>query len=199
MSLFLIHFWKIFSPCFVFRVDSSFISTIEKRCGISFRPSRFLMRKFITVFGIVFPFYIRCCFFLAGFQKTKKPGLRKGLSRINRDLQLGVILPTVFDNVCRHPLQCSCLENPRDGGAWWAAVSGVAQSRTRLKRLSSSSSRPCWSSQLREGVLLGIVVFQSLSRVWLFPTPSTDCGTSGSFALQYLSEFAHVHWVRDAI
>ena len=37
-----------------------------------------------------------------------------------------------------HPLQCSCLENPRDGGAWWAAVYGVAQSRTRLKRLSSS-------------------------------------------------------------
>ena len=37
------------------------------------------------------------------------------------------------------PLQCSCLENPRDGGAWWAAVYGVAQSRTRLKRLSSSS------------------------------------------------------------
>ena len=40
-----------------------------------------------------------------------------------------------------NPLQCSCLENPRDGGAWWAAVYGVAQSRTRLKRLSSSSSR----------------------------------------------------------
>ena len=38
-----------------------------------------------------------------------------------------------------NPLQCSCLENPRDGGAWWAAVCGVAQSRTRLKRLSSSS------------------------------------------------------------
>ena len=37
-------------------------------------------------------------------------------------------------------VQCSCLENPRNGGAWWAAVSGVAQSRTRLKRLSSSSS-----------------------------------------------------------
>ena len=35
-----------------------------------------------------------------------------------------------------NPLQCSCLENPRDGGAWWAAVSGVAQSRTQLKRLS---------------------------------------------------------------
>ena len=39
-----------------------------------------------------------------------------------------------------NPLQCSCLENPRDGGAWWAAVSGVAQSQTRLKRLSSSSN-----------------------------------------------------------
>ena len=39
-----------------------------------------------------------------------------------------------------NPLQCFCLENPRDGGAWWAAVYGVAQSRTRLKRLSSSST-----------------------------------------------------------
>ena len=37
-----------------------------------------------------------------------------------------------------NPLQCSCLENPRDGGAWWAAVCGVAQSRTRLKWLSSN-------------------------------------------------------------
>ena len=39
-----------------------------------------------------------------------------------------------------NPLQCSCLENPRDGGAWWAAVYGVAQSQTGLKQLSSSSS-----------------------------------------------------------
>ena len=39
-----------------------------------------------------------------------------------------------------NPFQCSCLENRRGGGAWWAAVYGVAQSRTRLKRLSSSSS-----------------------------------------------------------
>ena len=39
-----------------------------------------------------------------------------------------------------NPLQCSCLENLRDSGAWWAAVYGVTQSRTRLKRLSSSSS-----------------------------------------------------------
>ena len=48
-----------------------------------------------------------------------------------------------------NPLQCSCLENPRDGGAWWAAIYGVSQSRTRLKWLSSSSSSSlskslCW-------------------------------------------------------
>ena len=44
-----------------------------------------------------------------------------------------------------NPLQCSCLENPRDRGAWWASVYGVAQSWTRLKRLSSSSSSVCIS------------------------------------------------------
>ena len=46
-----------------------------------------------------------------------------------------------------NPLQCSCLENPRNGGAWWAAVYGVTQSWTRLKWLSSSSSstEECYS------------------------------------------------------
>ena len=39
-----------------------------------------------------------------------------------------------------NPLQCSCLDNPRDGGACWAAIYGAAQSRTRLRQLSSSSS-----------------------------------------------------------
>ena len=43
-----------------------------------------------------------------------------------------------------NPLQCSCLENPKDGGAWWAAVYGVAQSRTWLKLLSSSSRVNLW-------------------------------------------------------
>ena len=41
-----------------------------------------------------------------------------------------------------NPLQCSCLENPRDRGAWWAAVYGVAQSQTQLKRLGGSRSMP---------------------------------------------------------
>ena len=55
-----------------------------------------------------------------------------------------------------NPLQYSCLENPMDGGAWWAAVYGVPQSRTRLKRLSSSSSSKKQSTQftfLKKAVL----------------------------------------------
>ena len=51
--------------------------------------------------------------------------------------------PACLEEGNGNPLQCSCLENPRDGGAWWAAVYGVAQSQTQLKRLSrSSSSKP---------------------------------------------------------
>ena len=54
-----------------------------------------------------------------------------------------------------NPLQCSCLENPRDGGAWWAAVYGVTQSQTQLKRLSSSSSIELSSKLLRRKSLSG--------------------------------------------
>ena len=65
-------------------------------------------------------------------------------------------LPFHFSLACigernGNPLQCSCLENPRDGGDWWAAVCGVTQSRTRLKRLSSSSCArlvPCFPPHL---------------------------------------------------
>ena len=48
-----------------------------------------------------------------------------------------------------NPLQCSCLENPRDWGAWWAAISGVTQSQTWLKQLSSSSSSDYITSSWR--------------------------------------------------
>ena len=51
-----------------------------------------------------------------------------------------------------NPLQCSCLENPRDGGAWWAAIYGVTQSRTQLKRLSSSSSMGSFQTRDRAHV-----------------------------------------------
>ena len=47
-----------------------------------------------------------------------------------------------------NPLQCSCLENPRDRGAWWAAVYGVARSWTRLKWLSNSSRKPPWNIRI---------------------------------------------------
>ena len=55
-----------------------------------------------------------------------------------------------------NPLQCSCLENPRDGGAWWAAIYGVAQSRTRLKWLSSGSSSKPRKLQVVEARNVGI-------------------------------------------
>ena len=64
-----------------------------------------------------------------------------------------------------NPLQCSYLENPRDGGAWWAAVSGVAQSRTRLKRLSSSSSSiPIFSPLFFASVLKYISTLLTFSK-----------------------------------
>ena len=66
-----------------------------------------------------------------------------------------------------HPLQCSCLENPRDGGAWWAAIYGVAQSWTQLKRLSSSSSGSLFNRMKVKWKL------KSLSHVRLFETPWT--------------------------
>ena len=57
--------------------------------------------------------------------------------KITRFLLLGSIAMTNLDSVFgegnANPLQCSCLENPRDRGAWWAAVYGVAESRTQLK------------------------------------------------------------------
>ena len=59
-----------------------------------------------------------------------------------------------------NPLQCSCLENPRDGRAWWAAVYGVTQSRTRLKRLSSSSSSS--SNSFRKDFIKWRILFMGL-------------------------------------
>ena len=72
---------------------------------------------------------------------TKEPGRLQSMG----SLRVGYDWATSLSLLCigegnGNPLQCSCLENPRDREAWWAAVHGVAQSRTRLKRLSSSSS-----------------------------------------------------------
>ena len=65
-----------------------------------------------------------------------------------------------------NPLQCSCLENLRDGGAWWAAVYGVAQSRTWLKWLSSSSSLAGTASVLQNPLRL----FQLANPKSIYPT-----------------------------
>ena len=85
---------------------------------------------------------------------TEEPGRLQSMGSLRVDTTEG--LPFHFSLSCigvgnGNPLQCSCLENPRDGGAWWAAICGVAQSRTRLKRLSSSTSlgRPKWLSGKR--------------------------------------------------
>ena len=68
-------------------------------------------------------------------RKKQSLGQKLELSSV----MLWVLLRVYFGEGNGNPLQCSCLENPRDGGAWWAAVYGVAQSRTQLKWLSSSS------------------------------------------------------------
>ena len=75
---------------------------------------------------------------------TEEPGRLQSMGSLESDTTER--LPFHFSLSCTgegdgNPLQCSCLENPRDRAAWWAAVYGVTQSRTRLKRLSSSSSR----------------------------------------------------------
>ena len=75
---------------------------------------------------------------------TEKPGRLQSMGSLESDMTER--LHFHFSLSCigegnGNPLQCFCLENPRDGVAWWAAVYGVAQSRTRLKRLSSSSSK----------------------------------------------------------
>ena len=68
-----------------------------------------------------------------------------------------------------NPLQCSCLENPRDGGAWWASIYGVAQSRIRLKRLSTSSSSRLVMPFLPRSKRLLVSWLQSPSAVILEP------------------------------
>ena len=74
---------------------------------------------------------------------TEEPGRLQSMGSLESDTTERLHFDFSFSRIGEgngNPLQCPCLENPRDGGAWWAAVYGVAQSRTRQKRLSSSSS-----------------------------------------------------------
>ena len=75
-----------------------------------------------------------------GAKASFLPFLRTGVLISSRLLLDVTSCLEVEKEMATHSSQCSCLENPRDGGAWWVAIYGVAQSRTWLKRLSSSSS-----------------------------------------------------------
>ena len=75
-----------------------------------------------------------------------------------------------------NPLQYSCLENPRGGGAWWAAVYGVAQSWTRLKWLSSSSMRICSAS-----LHMILVLFPLVPGLDGLPQPKCQVSSGGAW------------------
>ena len=96
-----------------------------------------------------------------------------------------------------NPLQCSCLENPRDGGTWWAAVYGVSESQTRLKRCCRSSSNILKSELINRffvSTLLFSIVLSSLplSTQWIvqflavsFLVQSTTAYACDSLTLSY--------------
>ena len=65
-------------------------------------------------------------------------------------------------------LQCSCLENPRDGGAWWAAVYGVSQSWTRLMRLSSSSSSSSIYNLILKNAILKLCDIEWINQMFTY-------------------------------
>ena len=95
-----------------------------------------------------------------------------------------------------NPLRCSCLENPRDGGAWWAAIYGVAQGWTRLKWLSSSSSN-IYSSEKAMGP-------HSSTLAWKIPWIEEPCRlqSTGSWRVGHdwvtsLLLFTFMHWKRS--
>ena len=93
-----------------------------------------------------------------------------------------------------NPLQCSCLENPRDEGAWWAAVYGVAQSQTRLKRLSSSRTVTCQaplSIRILQARILDWVAIPSSRGSQLRDRTQVPCIAGGFFSIWATRE-AHI-------
>ena len=94
-----------------------------------------------------------------GTWKAAVHGVAEGRARLHFHFHFS---PSCIGEGNGNPLQCSCLENPRDREAWWAAVYGVAQSRTWLKRRSSSSS-----SSIRYKILKYIVFFLSFQEYQL--------------------------------
>ncbi len=90
-----------------------------------------------------------------------------------------------------NPLPCSCLENPRDRGAWWAAIHWVSQSQTGLKRLSSSSSSIILYAQLKVYKLPLKIKLRALLKAWS-PRVVLSCFLFSPFL--FCSSFRTYNW-----
>ena len=116
--------------------------TTKPRSNIHFSLSLGLENRWDIVFATIPPIWLPSTLAWKTPWAEEPGGLQSmGSLRVRHDWATSLSIFT-FMHWRRNgnPLQYSCLENPRDGGAWWAALYGVAQSRTRLRRLSSSSS-----------------------------------------------------------
>ena len=97
-----------------------------------------------------------------------------------------------------NPLQCSSLENPRDGGAWWAAVYGVTPSQTRLKQLSSSSSsslvcfKVCFSTALGMSIAFLLTIVNTLTITSPHPHAHTNLSSIHFSTVVYIATNIHV-------
>ena len=95
---------------------------------------------------------------------TEEPGSLQSMESLRVEHDWATSLSRIGEGN-GNPLQCSCLENPRDGGAWWAAVYGVAQSWTWLMRLSSSSSSSRCNTTISNQISI------SWSNTWYYHVP----------------------------
>ena len=99
-----------------------------------------------------------------------------------------------------NPLHCSCLENPRDRGAWWASVYGAAQSRTRLKWLSSSSSLSV-SLEAVECAFCLVLMAKTARRSnqSILKETSPGCSLEVLMLRLKLQYFGHLMWRTDSL
>ena len=96
-----------------------------------------------------------------------------------------------------NPLQCSCLEHPGDGGAWWAAIYGVAQSRTWLKRLSSSGSK-AWDTEQGSQTSQG-PGSKSSARKEVLTLNEVEMFVNGLIGLILVNRSSYILWQRITI
>ena len=117
---------------------------IANPCKLSFYVNDWKSEVFFLQYYIFFNVIPNCIMYFYWIVAWKipwaeEPGRLQSMGSLRVGHDWATSLSSCIGEGNGNPLQCSCLENPRDGGAWWAAVYGVAQSRTRLKQLSSST------------------------------------------------------------